>query len=118
MAKPKPSMKVPVEPTYEDPPSEVPPGEAPDPSVAETEPAPAELPAEAKAPQPEVAGPKWFRVTKAGRFFVDGSVATLAEGSCVSEATHDIAALRTAGIQLVPTDSPQRVRDVYGEVVS
>lgn len=117
MAKPtKSSMKVPVEPAYEDPPSDVPPAEAPDPSAVETEPAPPEPPP--VVAHPEVEGPKWFRVTKGGRFFVDGAVATLADGSCVSEATHPIDALRAAGIQLVESGPPTRPVDLYGEVIS
>lgn len=117
MAKPKPSIKVPVETTYEDPPAEVPPGEAPDPSVAETEPPAPELPV-ALAPAPDVPGPQWFRVTKGGRVFVDGAVAQLVEGSCVSEVTHNLAALRAAGIQLAESAGPAQRRDAYGEVVS
>lgn len=96
--------------TYDDAESLVPAGAAPSMPVAPE--APPEAPPEA---DPVVPHHEWFRTLSPGRVFVDGCVAVLAPGSLVSEATHDLAALRAAGVAMEPCDRIQRPLDAYGE---
>lgn len=71
-------------------------------------------PCASELPEP----PAWFRTTNAGRIYADGAVVHVAAGSCVSAATHDLAALAAAGIGMQPVAAPVVARDAYGEVAS
>lgn len=63
-------------------------------SGPETMPAPSEE-------VPALIAPEWWRVTTLCRYAKDGSIHTLAEGSFVSERTHDMAELRAQHVPMI-----------------